>query len=55
MSICAMVMLSRITRRKGNADSKDWRFDNDTFIICLRRYYGGLEVEQGNILELKTS
>lgn len=40
-----------ITRRKGNADSKDWRFDNDTFIICLRRYYGGLEVEQGNILD----
>lgn len=40
-----------ITRRKGNIDSKDWRFDNDTFIICLRRYYGGLEVEQGNILD----
>lgn len=40
-----------ITRRKGNLDSKDWRFDNDTFIICLSRYYGGLEVEQGNILD----
>jgi len=38
-----------ITRRKGNTDSKDWRYDNDTFIICLDRYYGGLEVEQGNI------
>lgn len=26
-----------ITRRKGNEDSKDWRYDNDTFIICLTR------------------
>ncbi|MBK7882490.1 MAG: hypothetical protein IPJ81_00610 [Chitinophagaceae bacterium] len=25
-----------ITRRK-NADSKDWRFDNDTFIICIKK------------------
>ena len=24
-----------ITRRK-NTDSSDWRFDNDTFIVCLR-------------------
>lgn len=40
-----------ITRRKGNTNNKDWRFDNDTFIICLNRYYGGLEVEQGNILD----
>lgn len=26
-----------ITKRKGNIDSKDWRFDNDTFLICLKR------------------
>lgn len=26
-----------ITRRK-NTDSSDWRFDNDTFIVCLRDY-----------------
>ncbi|WP_346236747.1 hypothetical protein ABDK00_014065 [Niabella insulamsoli] len=26
-----------ITRRKGNDDSKDWRYDNDTFIICMTR------------------
>ena len=38
-----------ITRRKGNKDSKDWRFDNDTFIICLYRNVDDLAVEQGNI------
>jgi hypothetical protein len=38
-----------ITRRKGNTDTKDWRFDNDTFFICLSRLYTSLEVEQGNI------
>lgn len=26
-----------ITRRKGDQDSKDWRYDNDTFISCLVR------------------
>lgn len=26
-----------ITRRKGNLDSKDWRYDNDTFIVVCRR------------------
>jgi hypothetical protein len=26
-----------ITRRKGNEDSKDWRYDKDTFIICCKR------------------
>lgn len=26
-----------VTRRKGNADTKDWRYDNDVFIICLSR------------------
>ncbi len=39
-----------ITRRKGNADSKDWRYDNDTFFICLKRLSGELVVEQGNII-----
>lgn len=29
-----------VTRRKGNEDSKDWRYDKETFIICCRR--GGL-------------
>jgi len=40
-----------ITRRK-DITTEDWRFDEDTFIICLRRQdtYGQLmEVEQGNI------
>ena len=27
-----------ITRRKGNDDSKDWRYDKDTFIICVKIY-----------------
>lgn len=39
-----------ITRRKGNVDSKDWRFDNDTFILALDRNYTELAVEQGNIV-----
>jgi hypothetical protein len=26
-----------VTRRKGSNDSKDWRYDNDTFIICVTR------------------
>lgn len=39
-----------ITRRKGNVDSKDWRYDNDTFFICLKRLSGELVVEQGNII-----
>lgn len=40
-----------VTRRKGPS-SEDWRYDNDTFIICLKRNdtYGQLmDVEQGNI------
>lgn len=36
-----------ITRNKYT-DTKDWRFDNDIFIICLKRD-GGIEVEQGNL------
>ena len=26
-----------ITRRMGNTDSKDWRYDQETFIICCQR------------------
>lgn len=38
------------TRRAGNLDSKDFRLDNDNFIICCNRDGGGnFEVEQGNI------
>ncbi len=38
-----------ITRRKGN-DSKDWRYDKDTFIICLKRgEEESFQVELGNI------
>lgn len=29
--------------------TQDWRLDNDNFIICLERQYGGFKVEQGNI------
>lgn len=40
------------TRRKGNSDSKDWRFDNDTFILAVERgAYNTIEVEQGNITD----
>ena len=26
-----------VTRRKGNANTKDWRFDKDVFILCAKR------------------
>lgn len=26
-----------VTRRKGDIDSRDWRYDKDTFIICLTK------------------
>lgn len=39
-----------ITRRKGSADSKDWRYDKETFLICVSRdrsfqadFYAGVE------------
>lgn len=38
-----------ITRRKVIDNTKDWRYDNDTFIICLKRNGANLEVEQGAI------
>ena len=39
-----------ITRRKGNTDTKDWRYDNDTFILCTERTgYYDMSIEQGNI------
>ena len=40
-----------ITRRKGDNDSKDWRYDKDTFIICCKRNMSGeLIVELGNVI-----
>lgn len=38
-----------LTRRTGNTTSSDWRFDNDTFVIALKRSGTTLDVEQGNI------
>ena len=38
-----------LTRRTGNTTSSDWRFDNDTFVIALKRSGSTLDVEQGNI------
>jgi hypothetical protein len=37
-----------VTRIKV-VETSDWRFDNDTFIICLKRDGVNLVVEQGNI------
>lgn len=40
-----------ITRRKGFNDSKDWRYDKESFIICVKRDGNGdLIVELGNVL-----
>jgi hypothetical protein len=44
-----------ITKRKGNKDSKDWRFDNDTFIICLKRGMPILPAQSFNVQFLQTS
>lgn len=38
-----------ITRRKGNSDSADWRFDNETFILCVVRD-GEIKAEQGGVM-----
>ncbi len=40
-----------VTRRKGNTDTKDWRLDNDYFVICLKRLYTDVVVEQGGITD----
>jgi hypothetical protein len=40
-----------ITRRKADQDSKDWRYDNDTFGVCCKRQINGdIVVELGNVL-----
>lgn len=40
-----------ITRQQHILSTKDWKYDNDNFIICLMRGYDvAFEVEQGNIL-----
>lgn len=38
-----------VTRRKGNDNTKDWRYDNDVFIICMKRVAGILAAELGNV------
>lgn len=38
-----------ITKREGNDNSKDWRYDEDTFIICMQRDGSDIVVEQGGI------
>lgn len=39
-----------ITRRLGHDTSEDWRYDNDTFILCMKRNMDGtISVEQGGI------
>lgn len=38
-----------ITRRVGHDDTSDWRYDKETFVICLERSGGNMVVEQGNI------
>ena len=38
-----------LTRRQNYDNTKDWRFDDDTFIICTKRDGLDIVVEQGNI------
>lgn len=39
-----------VTRRKGDIDTADWRYDNETFVICCKNENTLIKVEQGNIL-----
>lgn len=36
-SMIASGFALEVTRRKGNDYAEDWRYDNDTFIICMKR------------------
>jgi hypothetical protein len=38
-----------ITRRIGNNSTKDWRYDNDVFIVCCKHSGEEIVVEQGSI------
>jgi hypothetical protein len=38
-----------VTRRKGNTTSEDWRYDQDIFVICMKRTAGVLNVQVGDI------
>lgn len=40
-----------ITKRKGNDNTKDWRYDKETFIICCERNESAIVVELGNVLD----
>jgi len=47
--VCAWIASGfawEITRRKSTS-TKDWRFDNDTFLLCTFRSPYGIKVEQG--------
>lgn len=35
-----------VTRRKYGNSTVDWRYDNDTFILCLQNYFFGLGAEE---------
>lgn len=38
-----------VTRRLGNITTEDWRYDNDTFVITMKRSGGDLIVQVGDI------
>ena len=40
-----------LTRQQGDTNSKDWRYDNDTFLLCMRRPGDDIIVEQDNITD----
>ena len=40
-----------LTRQQGDTNSKDWRYDNDTFLLCMRRLDADIIVEQDNITD----
>lgn len=50
--LCSFVGSSNaieVTRRKFGLTTKDWRYDNNTFIICLDRIEAGFKAEQDNV------
>lgn len=50
--LCSFVGSSNaieVTRRKFGLTTKDWRYDNNTFVICLERVESGFKAEQDNV------
>lgn len=53
-NVCKFVgssYLIELTRQEIYQNSKDWQYDNDTFLLCMRRSGDNIIVEQDNITD----